>query len=261
MKSMLFRLLLCLSLTAVAPLTTAAASTRLFEIGVMRFVPLASDGSILAKQYLLDARGGLRLVRTDTVHPSVKLPDHAFDRVVILASAWLAYSKLGPDALANFDYDPFPAFEINGRPYHTVEAREDAKLDVGTLVNISARAHVSPGLPVMGGFVIKDEPRSVLIRAVGPTLSNFGVPQPLADPVLTLFRRSTPIYENDNWATRHNAGEIIERSQTVGAFPLPVGSKDAALLVELTPGIYSAHASSAIPGQSGEVLLEIYVLP
>lgn len=261
MKSMLSSLLLCLSLTTAASFATAAVPTRLFEIAVIRFVPSATDGSILAKHYLLDARGGLRLVSTETVPAAVTLPDHAFDRVVILSSAWLAYNRLGPEALANFSYDDFPAFEINGRAFHDVEARENAKLDVGTLINISARAHVSPGFPVMGGFVITHEARTVLIRAVGPTLNQFGVPQPLADPVVTLFRRSTPILENDNWSTRHDAAEIVERSKAVGAFALPAGSKDAALVVELTPGIYTAHASSAIEGHSGEVLLEIYVLP
>lgn len=261
MQPTLFRFLFCFGLAAIAPLVTAASSTRLYEIAVVRFVASAADGSILAKHYLLDAGGGLRLISSEPAPSTVILPDHAFDRVLILSSAWLAYSRLGPEAVANFTYDDLAVFEINGRAYHDVAAREDAKLDVGTLVNISARAQVSPGLPVIGGFVVSDHARTVLIRAVGPTLSGFGVPQPLADPVVTLFKSSTPIYENDNWSTRYNADEIVARSKAIGAFALPAGSKDAALLIELPPGLYTAHASSAVDGQSGEVLLEIYMVP
>ncbi|HEY0945872.1 MAG TPA: hypothetical protein VGD81_11420 [Opitutaceae bacterium] len=257
MNSRLLRLLCCL---ALAPLASAATFTRLFEIAVVRFVP-STDGQILARYYLLNAKGELRATDDEPVPASVTLPDHAFDRVVILSSAWLAYRRLGPEAVANFAYDDFPAFDINGRGYHDVAAREDAKLDVGPLVNLSARAQVSPGLPVISGFVIHDEARTVLIRAVGPTLAGLGVPQPLADPILTLFKGSTPHYENDDWSTRPDAAEIVERSKQIGAFALPAGSKDAALLLELPPGQYTAHARSRIEGPSGEVLLEIYAVP
>src|SRR4029077_824440 len=70
------------------------------------------------------------------------------------------------------------------------------------LGNISTRAVVQTGDNAMiGGFIVQGiEPKRVIIRAIGPELSQFGVPSPLSDPTLELHNSTgTLIASNDNW--------------------------------------------------------------
>jgi glucose/arabinose dehydrogenase len=131
------------------------------------------------------------------------------------------------------------------------------------LVNLSARAMTAPGLNLLtAGFVIQGAtPLTVLIRGVGPTLAQYGVAGAVADPQLTLFDASGNIIaQNDNWGDSANAAQIASTADTVGAFALPAGSKDAALLLTLAPGLYTAQVSGA-GGTSGQALVEVYAVP
>jgi hypothetical protein len=131
------------------------------------------------------------------------------------------------------------------------------------LVNLSARTRAGTGDNVLiAGFVVGGtEPKRLLVRAVGPTLSSFGVTGALADPQLTLFRQGTAsaIGQNDNWEST-SATEMSAAFTRVGAFALPTGSRDAALLVVVTPGAYTAQVSG-VGSTSGIALLEIYDAP
>jgi hypothetical protein len=138
------------------------------------------------------------------------------------------------------------------------------------LVNISTRAHLDAANVVFQGFVISgDQPKRVLIRAVGSTLSGFGVTDAVADPAIKLYSGDTIVAADDDWETAGTASgnvslgtasDIVGAGKAVGAFPLPTGSKDAALLVTLQPGLYSAVVS-APNAQSGTVLVEAYEVP
>ena len=95
--------------------------------------------------------------------------------------------------------------------------------------------------------------KPLLVRGIGPTLTDFGVGGALADPKLELYdARPVKLFENDNW----NAG-LAATFQSVGAFPLETGSRDAALLTTLPPGSYTAQVSG-VAGGTGEALVEIY---
>ena len=128
------------------------------------------------------------------------------------------------------------------------------------LVNASARAHVRTGSDLLiVGFVIGgDTPRTLLIRAVGPTLASKGVTFVLPDPQLQLYSGSTRIRENDDWAA--DAVANATAAAQVGAFPLPLDSKDSALLVTLPPGAYTAQVSD-VNGATGVALVELYQVP
>ncbi|MGH8021917.1 MAG: hypothetical protein ACREIA_27275, partial [Opitutaceae bacterium] len=128
-----------------------------------------------------------------------------------------------------------------------------------SVLNLSARAETGAGANVLvPSFVIAGtEPKTVLVRAIGPTLATMQVSAPLSDPVLTLFSGASSIFANAGWNTATNAGEIRATAARVGAFPLPDGSADSALLVTLAPGPYTAHASSSA-GSSGTALVEVY---
>ena len=132
---------------------------------------------------------------------------------------------------------------------------------VKRLVNTSVRAQVRQGDALMvAGFVVGGNGnKRVLVRAVGPTLTNFGVAGVLADPIVTLFRQgnATPIATNNDWSSATNAAEVASVSSAIGAFRLPVGSKDAALLVELAAGQYTAQVTGA-GGTTGIALVEVY---
>jgi hypothetical protein len=130
------------------------------------------------------------------------------------------------------------------------------------LINLSSRGQV--GLDERGliaGFVVEGtEPRRVLVRAVGPTLAEYGVNGILADPHLSVARGTVGLADNTVWSSGNSAGALEAAMLEAGAFPLPRGSRDAALLLTLEPGIYTARATSA-GGTSGVALVEVYQLP
>ncbi|OIQ98871.1 hypothetical protein GALL_191130 [mine drainage metagenome] len=134
------------------------------------------------------------------------------------------------------------------------------------LSGLSARAIVGTGDNVLvGGFIITgSSPMTVLIRGIGPTLSNQGISNPLADPKLTLFDvHGNIISENDDWG---GSQALVDAFTKTGEFPLDPLSKDAAILITLPPGIYTAQVSPAggtaqVPAAgspSGVALVEIY---
>jgi hypothetical protein len=128
------------------------------------------------------------------------------------------------------------------------------------LVNISTRAFVGTGAAVeIAGFVVHGtQPTTVLIRAVGPTLSTFSVSGVLAQPTLTVQDASAnPVATNMGWSTNSNAAAIATTAAAVGAFALPSGSADCALLLTLQPGNYTATVSG-VGGTSGIALVEAY---
>jgi hypothetical protein len=134
------------------------------------------------------------------------------------------------------------------------------------LANLSARGRAGSGDDTfIVGFVITGStPKTVLIRAVGPSLARLGVNRPLADPKLTLNRQNRSgafdfVSENNDWSagTATDIAAIRTASVRFGASELQENSKDAVLLVTLNPGLYTAHVDSQ-GGAPGITLLEVY---
>jgi hypothetical protein len=139
-----------------------------------------------------------------------------------------------------------------------VELYDTAGVATGAkLTNVSARSEVGAGNETLiAGFNVSGTgARTLLIRAVGPSLGAFGVQGALSDPKLELFGRGEKLQENDNW-------EIAARAtfQRVGAFDLETNSRDAVLLVTLSPGSYTAQVSG-VAGAAGVTLVEVYEVP
>lgn len=122
------------------------------------------------------------------------------------------------------------------------------------LSNMSVRAQAGGGDSLITGFTIGPGARkTVLVRAVGPTLRVFGVEGALADPKLTLYdSNGTKLAENDDF----NAADA-QAFSSVGAFQLTPGGKDAALVATLGPGGYTAEVNS-VGGARGVALVEVY---
>jgi cyclophilin family peptidyl-prolyl cis-trans isomerase len=123
------------------------------------------------------------------------------------------------------------------------------------LVNLSVRAQVDSNSILISGFVIGGSyPTTVLIRAIGATLSVFGVSGALENPKLQLYNATTLVGENDDWG---GDAQLSAVGNSVGAFTLGPSSKDAVMLVTLPPGNYTAHVSGVNNG-SGIALMEVY---
>ena len=129
-------------------------------------------------------------------------------------------------------------------------------------VNVSTRGRVvNADDSVIVGFVVGGTGfRTVLARAVGPSLANFGVSDALPRPVLTLYRGSTVLASNDDWSTTDPA-RLTKAFERVGAFAFSnTSTPDAALLMTLPPGAYTLQATGR-DGGTGTVLVEAYELP
>ncbi|HEY1107813.1 MAG TPA: immunoglobulin domain-containing protein, partial [Opitutaceae bacterium] len=130
---------------------------------------------------------------------------------------------------------------------------------VERLANVATRGIAGSGARTLtAGFVIAGTGgKDVLVRAVGPALSGFGVPGVLANPRLKLFKDGAPVIENDDWALGGFSSQIAEAAARVGAFALPASSADAAVLLRLDPGAYTAQVSGATEA-AGVALIEVY---
>jgi hypothetical protein len=152
------------------------------------------------------------------------------------------------------------------------DASANAGAETQRLINISTRGAVDTGANglLIGGFVVTgNTPKKVLIRGVGPGLAAFGVTGTVADPRLAVYSGSTLVAQNDDWSTAQplnaqqstaSAAELTSAAQSVGAFALGAGTKDAALVITLAPGAYTAQVSGA-NGGTGAAIVEIYELP
>jgi hypothetical protein len=130
--------------------------------------------------------------------------------------------------------------------------------DTLRMINLSVRARVRGGDDTLiAGFVVTGEnPLRVLLRGVGPSLTGFGISDPVSDPRITLFSSTTEIASNDDW----NSDPIAQSAAAgVGAFAL-TDTRDAVLVTRLAPGAYTLHISGA-PDDNGIALVEIYALP
>jgi hypothetical protein len=123
--------------------------------------------------------------------------------------------------------------------------------------NLSARGFVSGGDNVLiGGFIISGtEPKTIVLRALGPSLSAFGLPDVLGDPVLSVYDSShTLVATNDDWQTDIGASFIVGNALAPGN-----PSESATLLQNLAPGAYTVVVTGkgSTPGIG---LVELYDL-
>jgi hypothetical protein len=116
---------------------------------------------------------------------------------------------------------------------------------------------------MINGFVINGtRPQRILLRAIGEGLEAFGVTDVAEEPVIavTVLGTSTPLLQTTGgWDSSGNAASLIDAMNATGAFALQGGSRDAAVLVDLNPGQYTAVVSDA-SGMGGTCLIEVYLV-
>src|SRR5438132_1732858 len=137
--------------------------------------------------------------------------------------------------------------------------------DVNSILgNISTRSFVQTGDNVMiGGFIVQGTtPKSVIIRAIGPELSQYGIPNPLADPTLELHdSNGALIASNDNWQNTIIGG-IINQDQVPdiqNSGHAPGDASESAIIANLPPGNYTAIVRG-VNNTTGVALVEAYDL-
>ena len=123
------------------------------------------------------------------------------------------------------------------------------------LVNLSTRGKVETEDHVMiGGFIVSgDQPTKIILRAIGPSLTQLGIPDVLADPTLELHNGDgSLILQNDNWRSD-------QEQQILDSALAPSDDRESAIVATLAPGLYSAIVHGA-GNSTGIALFEIYKL-
>jgi hypothetical protein len=124
----------------------------------------------------------------------------------------------------------------------------------GSLLNLSTRLAVGTGNDVLiGGFIIAGGQKQVVVRAIGPSLTQFGIANALSDPFLELHDASgTLISQNNNWQDDPNQAGAIQASGLAPSDP-----REGALLVTLAAGNYTAIVRG-VNNTTGVALVELY---
>jgi hypothetical protein len=177
-------------------------------------------------------------------------PDQAGQKVAAIMNSHVNdIDTVQPDDIAGVKsiYDSGPAYR--------------SSVDAPVLQNLSTRDFVGLGDNVLiGGFIVQGaEPATVILRAIGLSLSAQGLAGALSDPMITIYdSNQAPVATNDDWFTSADA-------ETIASFRLdPPNSRESALYLTLQPGAYTAVAQSFSDAQqpptTGLGLFELYDL-
>jgi len=165
------------------------------------------------------------------------------------------------DAGANVAY----AATFNGEEdIYYIRIRPSAALLQTSLDNISTRSLVQTGENVMiGGFIVQGTgPKRVIIRAIGPELTQYGIANALANPRLELHNRTGALIgSNDDWQTTILGGVITTNqvSEIQNSGHAPTAASESAIIANLQPGNYTAILRG-VNNTTGVALVEVYDL-
>jgi uncharacterized delta-60 repeat protein len=133
---------------------------------------------------------------------------------------------------------------------------------VTRLTNISTNTQVTPAIPITDGFIISGTgPKTVLLRAIGPSLNALKVASPLDSTVLTLYDvAGNVILTNQGWGdtpTGPATTALMQIFARLGALAFTAGSQDSAAVTTLPPGAYTMRVSSG-DGTTGTAVAEVW---
>ncbi len=226
------------------------------------FSGVISGSGLLAKV----GSGVLTLQANDCIADTVGL--------ILVSGSTIKLDFTGPpDVIASLKVNGVPqppgiyGGPMSGAPNILLEFRGSGTVSVGplsTLGNISTRAFVQTGDNVMiGGFIVQGtEPKRVIIRAIGPELTRYGVPNVLVNPTLELHDGTGAlIASNDNWL--HTIiGGIITSDQVRdirNSGYAPGDARESAIIADLPAGNYTAIVRG-VNDTTGVALVEVYDL-
>jgi YVTN family beta-propeller protein len=243
---------------------TTGAGQNLYDIAKFRTSDFASLGSFVTGPYpqalafspddqmvyaSVAAASGIKVFNANTFLElgMISGPNEAIK---------LAVDSAGRHLFAGYTVD---FGDFTGTRVYDVSPLPDSQLG-----NISTRSSVQTGDNVMiGGFIVQGiQPKRVIIRAIGPELSRFGVPNVLVDPTLELYDgMGGLIASNDNWV-RTIIGGIITSNQVrdiQASGHAPLDGRESAIIADLPPGNYTAIVRG-VNDTTGVALAEVYDL-
>ena len=278
----------CRALLVLAALLAAGAARANFHLWAVDEIYSTGDGSVQyielralagGQQFLTGhtlTSGSGPAMRTFTF-PSDLPGDTVGKRMLIGTSGFAALGVVAPDYVVPdgfFDH-PFGTLDFAGvDAWNYISVPEGGALALyrdGTngdrtptnfagatvnpprLVNISTRAQVLTGSDVMiGGFIIGGStPKTVVVRARGPSLASAGVAGTLSNPQLQLFSGMTQIAFNEDHGAAPNAAQL-----DLSGFA-PSHPQEAAILTSLAPGAYTAIVTG-VNGSTGVAIIEVF---
>ena len=239
----------------LSPLIVRGETRLMLDVGFgIRYVP-PSRVCVPVGEYLAVTAPSVR----DGVwfKDGVALPDKT-DPTLVIRSAAMADGGVY--------FYAFPGTQI---PENPPLASQQLRLTVGPaqrFLNLSTRGLAGSGAQTLiAGFVVQgDGEKTILVRVVGPTLAQYGVPGVLQRPMFRVFDSAGKEYDSSFvYPAVIGSGheEHIRRAtEAVGAFPLPAGSNDAVDIRPFAPGAYTLHVNS-VDASAGIVLVELYEVP
>jgi Ice-binding-like len=237
---------------------TGTASKRVIVRGIGPSLPPILGG-VLADPTLLLFQGGTLLesndnwkTRSDGTSQQAEIEATGIPPTNDLESALVA--TLAPGAYTAILAGKNGTMGIGLVEMYDLDLASDSKL-----ANISTRGFVQTGDEVMiGGFILGNGTASekVIVRAIGPSLTQFDVPKVLADPTLELHdSHGTLLMSDDNW--QDNPAQAAELMADGLA---PTNNLESAIVTTLPPGAYTAIVAGK-NGGTGVALVEVYHLP
>ncbi|MDQ6860332.1 MAG: putative Ig domain-containing protein [Verrucomicrobiota bacterium] len=235
---------------ASAPQPTLLRSTADLNVAVARLpvsgyageVAFSPDGLFAIQDYRNTNVIDVIRLATGTVAKTVTLPDNAGplpggNNILVKpgSSAFFVFANSTPTKLYSYGLS-------------------DALTPPKTLLSVSTRLRAQTGDNVpIGGFIIQGSaPKKVGVRAIGPSLRNYGVTGVLPDPLLELHAADgSLVTANDNWNSN--------RLEILNANLAPTDDHDAAIVATLDPGAYTAILRG-VNNTSGVALVQVYDL-
>jgi hypothetical protein len=133
-----------------------------------------------------------------------------------------------------------------------IGAFEAQSTPIGLVANFSTRLPVGTGdNALFEGFIVlgpSGSTKKIIVRAIGPSLIPFGIPDAVANPTLEIFDASnTKIASNDNWKTTQVGGIITgdQFAEINGSGVPPSNDLESAIVANLAPGSYTAVVRGA----------------
>jgi len=152
-------------------------------------------------------------------------------------------------------YTAVLAGQNNGTGVGLIEIYDTNRAATSELGNISTRGLVQTGNNVMiGGFILDGTNNThVVVRGLGPSLAQFGIPNPLADPTIELHdSNGALLLANDNWQD-----DSVSAAQLTALGLAPQNPLESGTYTSLVPSAFTAILAGK-NGETGVGLIEIY---
>lgn len=237
------------------------------DIGENYYAAAAVDevGRIYVSSYISDTLSYLNLLSPDGAILQRIAFDNVIDSSVALSPDGRLYVGNNDGKLYAFSNGSrlsnsvWPKFRANLSGRGSIQGYTAPIPNKERIYNISARGTPAGGEnDIIAGFsIIGGGEKSLLARAVGPGLEDFGVSDFLEDPIVRFYDGGGQFGANDDWNQSASAGVLASEMARLGAFALDEGSTNSADLLTLSQGVYTAIVSNN-GSESGIALIEVY---